>query len=315
MLVMKVLNIELKEVYKVIEAKAKFQKVMVLFDENVSNVEVLEIYNTIKEICIYNQSDINSLDINELHNGYRAIIYLLSAENFLKLNFDKSEFVNLCVVKGKNILPFYVNSDCTILEKELYIFTLNDCYDANLYSSLCFNKFYNYLFNVVNLKENNITIEFNENNIKNFSMLDSLKQVEGEFLFVDLDIIAKANIKCEHLCVLHLILINAFLLMLSNVKNKTLALVDVYKACKEDYAVIDKFYAMVNNEIFFTMINLNYNYLINLCLKIKEEILNHFIVRDLTETDIENILVELKEYAKNANNLVGYLYLYNFFKV
>ncbi len=311
---MKILSQDLKEIYKVIETKAKFQKVMVIFDKNVSNVEVLEVYNSIKEICIYNQSDVDLLDINELNNGYRAIIYLCGAENFLKLNFDKKEFVNLCIIKGKNILPFCVNRDSTILGKDLYLFINSDCYDVNLYSSLCFNKFYNYMFNVVNLKENNVVIDFNDGSVNNFSMLESLKQVNDDFEFVDLAIIAKTNIDCEHLSVLHLILVNAFLLMLNNIKNKTIALVDIYKVCKEDYVMLDKFYAMANNEMFYTMINLNYNYLINLCLKVKEEILNRFMVLDLCENDVENIMFELKEYAKNANNLIGYLYLYDFFK-
>lgn len=312
--VMKVLKLDKEEICKIVETKSKFQKVMVLFDDSASNVEVLEIYNSIKDICIYNQADINNLDLAELNNGYRAIIYLCTAENFLKLKFDKNEFINLCIVKGRDILPFCVNADNNIIEKDLYIFSSNEGFDANLFSSLSFNKFYNYLYGVVNLKDSKFSLKFLDSNINHLNV-DFLKHVASDFVFIDLDIIAKSKIECKHLCVVHLMLINAFLLMLNSIKNKTLLLVDVYKVCKEDYIMLDKFFAMANNEVFFAMINLNYNYLINLCLKIKEEILNQFIVFDLCESDIENILQQLKEYAKNANNLIGYLYLYDFFKV
>lgn len=307
---MKVQKYDLKAIFKIIESKAKFQKVMLICDESISNIEIAEVYNTIKEICIYNQQDVKSLDINELNNGYRAIIYLCSSKNFLKLNFDKTEFVNICVVNDCNILPFCVNNDCTRIEKDLFIFTTNECFDVNIFSSLCFNKFYNYLFNVVNLKDCDFSLDFN-----NLAMFDNIQQVGKDFQFIDLDIIANTNIQCKHLCVLNLILINAFVIMLNNIKNNSLLLVDIYKVCRDDYSMLDKFYTMYNNEMFFTMINLNYNYLINLCLKVKEEILNNFFVRDLEVDEVENILLELKNYAKNSNNLVTYLYLYDFFKV
>ena len=311
---MKLLNYDLSEIKKVIETKAKFQKVMLLFDESVSEVELLEVYNSIKGICIFNKMDISNFDLNEINNGYRAIVYLCSATSFLKLDFDKSEFVNLCVVKGKEILPFCVNNNHCIIENDLYLFVANGGYDVNLFSSLCFNKFYNYLNNVVSLKENSaFNNSFNATNCLN--VCESLKGVNEEFFFLDLDIIAKTNIDLKYLSVLHLILINAFLIMLNNVRNKTLMLVDVYKVCREDDLLLNRFYAMANNEVFYEMLNLNYNYLINFCVKTKEEILARFLSCDITESEMENILKELKNYAKNDGGVVGYLYLHDFFKV
>lgn len=315
MVFMEILDFDVKQIFKVIEKKAKYQKVMLIYDENTSNLEIANIYDSIKEICIYNQQDLSKVDVHELNNGYRAIIYACSEKNFLKLNFNKNEFVNICIVKGKDWLPFCVNYDSTILEKDLYIFTYNDCFDINLYSSLCFNKFYNYLCNVVNLKENKFQVDCWDKGVNNVSIIESFQHLEKDFVFADLDIISKSNLRCEHLYLLHLILIDGFLLLLNNIKNKTLLLVDVYKVCKEDYVMLDKFYAMANNEMFVTMINLNYNYLINLCLKFKEEILSSSKVCDWCENDIEKILFELKDYAKNSNNLISYLYLYDFFKV
>ena len=77
----------LKELKKIIEINAKYQKVMLLFDDSVSNVEIREVYDTIKQDCIYNQSNILELDDKEIFNGYKLIIYFCSADGFLKCDF------------------------------------------------------------------------------------------------------------------------------------------------------------------------------------------------------------------------------------
>ena len=112
-----------------------------------------------------------------------------------------------------------------------------------------------------------------------------------------------------------MILINAFSIMINNVRNKTLMLVDVYKVCREDDLLLNRFYAMANNEVFYEMLNLHYNYLTNFCVKTKEEILSKFLSFEISENEVENILKELKTYAKNDSGVMGYLYLHDFFKV
>ena len=306
-------NYETNEIKKIIETRAKFQKVMLLFDDSVSEIELLDVYNSIKEICVFNRMDTNSFDIKEINNGYRAIIYMCSAKSFLKLNFDKREFVNLCVVKGKEILPFCVDNNSVKLQNDLYLFT-RGVYDVNLIPSLSFNSFYNYLKDIVNLKENK---SFNNVFEKQacLNILDSLKNLSEQFFFLDLDIISKTNIELKHLSILHLILLNGFVVILNEIKNKSLTLVDVYKVCREDYVLLNKFYKMVNNDVFYEILNFNYNYLINLCVKTKKEIFTMFCDFNLTEKEVENIFLELKSYAKHDCGIVGYLYLHDFFKV
>jgi len=312
---MKVLNNNLNEVYKVIESKAKFQKVMLMFDDTTSELEILETYNAIKEICIFNKMHVNALDLNEINNGYRAVIYLCDAKSFLKLNFDKSDFVNLSIVKGKDVLPFCVNSNAKLLKKDNYIFINNTCFDVELYPSVVFNKFFNYLEGVVFLNDKKYECFDVENDYKDVNIYDCLKSVDENLIFEDLMVLAKTNLDYKHLGIIHLVLLNAFALLLKSIKNKSLMLVDVYKICKDDYRLLDKLYVMFNNEIFHTMINLNYNFLVNLCLKTKEEILSKLIGCDLENDEIEKVLIELKEYAKESKGVIGYLYLYDFFKV
>ena len=104
--------------------------------------------------------------------------------------------------------------------------------------------------------------------------------------------------------------------ILKSIKNKNLMIVDVYKACRdEDYALLDKLYTMANKDSFVTLINLNYNSLYNLCLKTKEKILQCCACEDFSGDDIEKIFSSLKEYARDGQDVISYLYLYNFFGV
>ena len=301
---------DLGDVISVVDEKAKYQKVMVIFDNSLSSVEIDNLYREIKDICIFNKSAVEDLDLNELNNGYRAIIYMCSAESFLKLDFNRDEFINIYLPTDNIFLPFCLNENNNIKKGEDYILCEN-IIDVSVQTSLLFNKFYHYLYNTI-LSTSNQTSFYFENNFTRTS-INYLIDESCNLDFVDIKILKNINIEYKNLQVLHLLLIDAFLIFLTNVKNKTLMLVDVYKSCKEDYNLIDKFYAMANSESSLMLISLNYNYLYNACLKTKESILNCCF--NMNEEEIENVLLELKSFAKNDDGLVGYLYLYNMFNV
>ena len=61
---------KLQELKKIVQQKAKFQKVMLIFDESVSNIEISEIYNEIKEFCVYNDNTRTFYDIETLVDNY-----------------------------------------------------------------------------------------------------------------------------------------------------------------------------------------------------------------------------------------------------
>lgn len=298
-------------ILKIIEQKAKYQKVMVLYGEETSNIELNEIYNLIKKICVYNQQSVYEVNIKEIYNGYRAIIYLCSPEEFVKLNFCKREFVNLVILKDKVLLPYCVDVDNKIIKKDLFLFGECNCIDVNMLSSLSFNKAFNNIENVLQVKAKS---QFQNIN-KNLEIINNLKNIDDDFEFIDIDILRQTNIKYCLLNILHLILIDAFILMLNSVKFKSITLIDTYKICKDDYIQIDKFYKMYCNENFYTILTLNYNYLYNFCVQTKQEILDNFITSQIEEVEIENIFQELKNYSKNTNNFIGYLYLFDFFKI
>lgn len=303
---------EMRDVVNVVEEKAKYQKVMVIFDSSVSNVEVDNLYREIKEICIFNKSAFEDLDLNELYNGYKIIIYFCSAESFLKLNFNRDEFINIYIPTGNIFLPFCLDDNCYLTANYDYILFNGELIDVNVQTSLLFNKFYNYMNSVISLKTKQSMLSFNYN-LTEISMLNNLCKSNNDLEFVDIKILKNTNIDYCNLQILQLLLIDAFLVFISNVKNKTLSIVDVYKSCKEDYGLIDKFYAMANNEGMLMTICLNYNSLYNVCLKTKESILNHCY--NLDENEVESVISELKNFAKNDDGLIGYLYLYNLFNV
>ena len=303
---------EMRDVVNVVEEKAKYQKVMVIFDNNVSSIEVDNLYREIKDICIFNKCLVENLDLNELYNGYRIIIYLCSAENFLKLNFNRDEFINIYIPTSKIFLPFCLDNNCYLSSNDDYILFNGELIDVNVQTSLLINKFYNCINGVISLKTKQDRMNFNEN-LTETALLNNLCKSNNDLEFVDMKILKNTNIDYCNLQILHLLLIDAFLVFISNVKNKTLTIVDTYKSCKEDYNLIDKFFAMSNNEGLLMIICLNYNYLYNICLKTKESILN--LCYNLEESEVENVISELKNFAKNDDGIIGYLYLYNLFNV
>lgn len=308
---MKLIKNELKELYNLIEEKAKYQKVMVLFDDCVSNVELCEIYNLIKGICIYNQQEISNLDKKEILNGYRAIIYMCSAENFARADFDKREYVNLCFVRDMNILPYCINNG-TIIKKDLYLICSKNSVDFNMLSSFCFNKLTNYISGLLQFKQLDYVWQLDKTNL---DWLNKLNDISEQFEFLDIDILKHTKIKYNNLSLAHLVIVDAIMLMLSTIKTKAFMLVDTYKLCKDDVVLLNKFYKMACNEKFFTILTLNYNCLYNYCLKTKQEILENFINYEISESDLNFIFSELKTYSKNTENFLSYLYLFDFFKI
>ena len=92
-----------KELKSIIAQKAKYQKVMLLHDDTVSNAQINKLYENVKELCVYNQVDISAIEESEIYNGYKALIYFCSTDSFLKIKFDVDEFVNIF-----NIIILYI---------------------------------------------------------------------------------------------------------------------------------------------------------------------------------------------------------------
>jgi len=307
---MNILKYNLQDIKKIVEEKAKYQKVMLLYDNYTSETEIDAIYQTVKEFCIFNKCEIEK-DCTEIYNGYKLLIFCSGINSFLKFNYDIEEFVSVFIQKDEGILPFFLNTNNTISLSERYLFVSANMLDLNAISSLYFNKFYNYLYDLLYFQFSNINFCFNEKEITQFNLVQELEQLDASMQFADIKIIKETGIDYNSLTKLNYVLICAFLSVIMAVENKSLELVDVYKVAKDNLELIDKFYAMQTNQAITKLVELNFNFLFSACKKTKENILN--LLSSASENEILHIIKELKQYATHCDGLVPYLYLYNIF--
>ena len=139
----------LKEIKNTVEKKAKFQKVMLLYDDYVSNVQITEIYDSIRGFCVYNCCNIKNIDENEIYNGYKLVIFVCGVDSFLKCNLKKDEFINIFFPQDSAVLPYLLNDSNMIEKSENYLIIQNSNIDFVAMASLSFNLFYNYFANLM----------------------------------------------------------------------------------------------------------------------------------------------------------------------
>lgn len=312
-------NFNLDLLKTIVEKNAKFQKVMLIFDENVSSFQLQKLHKSIEEICIFNQKDINSADLDEIFNGYKLLIFVCAANSFLKINLDLSEFVNIFLPTDHNILPFFArqNFKCSPVNfienaqnldfKDDCIF-LNQGVDINIYYSLAFNNFFAMLNNILS-NSDCPSFSLNNNFFSQKNSIECLAQIQQ---FEDLKILKKLDLDYKFLPYLDYYLLAAFSLLIAATKQQTLSLVDVYKAAKDNYPLLDVFYAKINNDAFLQLIDLNYLQLKN-CLTHSFTTLSNLSLRKLENGDNDFLLGKLRNFCKNSTELYVYLYLFNVF--
>ena len=299
------------KVFELVEKHAKYQKVMLIYDDSVSNIITSEIYNKIKEICIFNQCKDSELN-NEIFNGYKMLVFVCSSDSFLNLNVNIDEFLNVFCSTDGNVFPFLINLNNKVNKNENYIITNKNVLDVSMMSSLIFNKFFNLIKNLncidLGLADRNFCIDDIE-----LEQTFKLENINENDEFVDLDILRKCALNYKSLPVIDMILIDAFLVVFQGIKQQQLSLVDIYKSCKEDYDKVDKFYALFENENFSSVVKLNFSFLTGLLLKYKSKIKDCLDVVELGENEIQDVIIKVKDYCKNNNSILSYLYLFNVF--
>ena len=304
-----------ENIKKLITSRAKFQKVMVLYDDYISNLEISQIYEEIKEICVFNQSNIKSVNEVELNNGYRMVIYLCGVDSFLKSKFSRDEFINVFVPKSNAMLPYFLSQNDFVSKNENYIILDAQRVDVGILSSVRCNQFFKYLINLFGMGKYDMSQFLIKQDFSRQSIINAIQQVEEDVEFFDIKIFKKYNLSYDKIVLLDLILIDAFLILIKGIKSQNLQLVDVYKSTKENCVLTDKFYAMFHNDAVFQLIVLNYNCIINYCCKTKEIVLNCLSLFNYTKEDVTAVCKVVKDFAKNDENLFAYLYLFNIFGV
>ena len=304
----------------IVNHKAKFQKVMLVFDDSVSVLELEKLHNAIKDICIFNKMSLDDSNINEIYNGYKMLIFVCGANSFFKTEFNLEEFVNVFLPTDRNVMPFFVDHNfkrlpfcfsSEINEQFLadnYFLFLERGVDTNIYFSVQFNIFYGLLNSILlDCELENINENKNVFSLKN--SIDYLKNVNE---FVDVKILKQLNLDYKFLPYLDYYLLLAFSLFVTAVKQKNLTLVDIYKATKDNSVLIEDFYAKVYNNSIYQLIDLNF-FQLKTCLIACFKNLSNINLDFLPKEKITCLINKIKEFCKNSNTVFNYLYLFNIF--
>ena len=300
------------EILKIVATKAKYQKVMLIYDCSTKEEDIKELGQAIKNLCIYNQLPASNLNTTEILNSYKILIFVCQASTFNSLTFLRDDFTCIFCPTDNALLPFFL-SQSVYKKTDDFLILNKSVIDLSALSSIYFLKFYNFFENVINLKTSEVNLTY-FNNITEKTIISEIENLPNNTFFVDIDLITKQNIPYKYLPFVNVILIDAFIVFISACNNKSLTLVDTYKSIKNDSELLNKFYFLLCNNGVLDIINLNHTYLKNTLLKVKElllEIIN--TLPKLTNNEINQIVESIKNYSKSNDNLLSYLYLYNIF--
>ena len=303
----------IKDIKKIIKEKAKYQKVMLIFDDTVTNSQIAEIYSEIKPLCVFNKMSTSEFDVAEINNGYRAIIFVCCSDNFLKLKYSKSDFVNIYFPTDQSLLPYYL-TEFESCGGDDYLILNEVVLDVGAVTSVYFARFYNYLHDLLCEQSSNMEFDFSPFDITQKNILKMLEEL-NPMQFEDVKILSEMGLEYSNLPLVDFVLISAFQVLIGSIKQGLFNLVDVYKVAKDNIGMIDKFFALSNNNLLSNLISLNFNRLNLACEKSKTTILNLLPSEISTKSNVERVIDKIKRYCANANGLMGYLYLYNIFGV
>ena len=304
---MQVFEFNLKKLSSFIEQTAKYQKVMLVFDDCVTNAQILQVYEAVKSTCIFNKCYFKEVD-EQIYNGYKTIIFMCGANAFLSLNLSLEEF-NCAFISMDNSLTCFLkyNNNKNVL-------FLNSGMDISAVTTVLFNKLIVYLSELAigqnasfNLPELNSVTQQGILNFFNAANVNS---------FVDLEILKQQNIDYQYLPIIDHILIDALNMLLNNFLNNSMQYVDFYKSIKDDAQLIDKFYSLSCNNTLKIAMEYNCS---NIKLAFSEIYFNlnkiNYCFLKINNKKLAEILKKLKNYTKNCTNLLANLYLHNLFGI
>lgn len=308
---MKIVNyMDFSPLKDIVEERAKYQKVMVLYDDSTSNTTLSKIYQLLKEDCVFNSIEIGK-DLTEIYNGYRLLVFLCRTDNFLKLDIRFDEFINVFVPADDGMLPYYLNNQNKVDNKNCYLFLRFGVADPNILPSIYFNNFYNYLYQLVYCQVSDVKFNFHDLDITQLTLKNLLSNFDKKIEFVDIDILKKSNLTYNFLPLIDYVLICAFNCYILSVKERMLSLVDIYKTVGEDYELLDKYYAIISNKLLLNIVQLNSHCLITTAEKTKQKILDN--IQSFSSQQVQQAIQAVKNYAKSTDGILTSLYLYNVF--
>lgn len=147
------------------------------------------------------------------------------------------------------------------------------------------------------------------------SALQLANNLESGFQIYDIPMLKECNIEYRMLPLIDYLLITGIMLLTRSARTHSTMLVDVYKSARDDERLINKFYAMNENNFFLELVNLNYNSLNFACESYREKLKNLLFTDKVAISKLESVTSKIKNYLKNTDGILGYLYLYDIFGV
>lgn len=302
--------LDYKRLLNIIESHAKYQKIMIIYDNSVSNTLIDEIYFKIRDNCVFNKCNIKE-DLNIIYDGYKLLIFLCSTDSYLKLNLRLDEFVCVFMPTDDEMLPYFLNKENSISQQPNFLFIKRGAADAKVIPSVYFNQFYNYINQLIFMQGSSVQFNFQDFSITQKSLINILKSLPADFKFYDIEIIRRTNLTYNQLPLLDYVLICALCCFIRAVQSNSLALVDVYKLAGDNYDIVNKYYAMANGGLVVNVVGLNAHCLLITANKTREKILQN--ISYYSKQEVEEVINCVKNYAKTEDGLLSYLYLYNLF--
>lgn len=294
--------------------KARYQKVMLLYDDSVDANDIGDVYANIKGECVFNKQHIDSLDVNELNNGYRLLIFLCEANSFLKLQINRDDFFCVYLPTDDAVLPFFVVNGMYDLQEKNCIVLNRTNFDFNVLPSLYFNKFYKHIKDLYYFQISKVCFNFNIGDITPRAVLTALEDTEEGTEFVDIQIIKLMQIDYEYLPFVDYVLITGFMCVVSAAKNRTLNMVDLYKIIKDDSRLIDKYYALVSDGALLNLFTFNFNTINDILNKTSSNIIEYIAnIKKPTKDELNEILHKISIFACKSDTLLNFLFLFNCF--
>ncbi len=293
---------------KLIRESAKYQKVLVIAGKYASQTYIDDIHELIKEDCIFNVVNLENY-ISEVNNGYKAIIYLLDACEFLSLNIEFSDFVNIIIPMDEFYFPYFTNKGKIYLEN--FVFLKNKKIDYRLFCSVYFSMFLNSLKSVLNEQSNDFINFIYDKAYTVDNSFNLLKENENLNL-IDLDILSKTDICYKDLVAVDLILLDAIIVLINGVMKNNLMLIDLYKFNRENMELIDKSYKLLNDTVTLDNLKINGPILLKSIAHYKNEI-KKFSNIEYSEEELKELVKKIKNYCAYSDDFLAYLYLYNVF--
>ena len=176
--------------------KAKYQKVMLVYDDKTSQVVIDKIYRLIKDEVIFNKKNIAMLSQTEINDGYKVVVYCCSANSYLKLNVNNNECVNIFCPEDENILPFVAGGEFAT-KKDDVLFLQTKKLDVKMLCSIYFNIFYNHCQRLIFQQEQSKDFNLLNACINTQNLLNIVFSLNEDVCFEDIKILKQCGLLYE----------------------------------------------------------------------------------------------------------------------